>query len=189
MTILIACDGSSHKKPNGEMRGPVGWAWAREDGHWQSNGWFEGTNQTAELHGIRSVLLFNPHGHITVQMDSQYALNVTEKWAKSWAKRNWVKADGKPVLNKPIIEEILYLMEKRKDPVEFQWVKGHLKSNEFPLNTAADKYAGEASGRAKKASDMLTSFNTYKDSKDRMILPVEIDMLTRIYSKPFATSK
>lgn len=182
MTTLIACDGSSRKKANGEMRGPIGWAWARDDGNWQSNGWFEGTNQTAELHGIRSVLLFNPHGHLTIQMDSQYALNVAEKWARGWAKRNWVKADGKPVLNRNIIEHILYLVDSRKDPIVFQWVKGHLKTGEFPLNVEADKHAGEASTRAKKATNMEQSLNLYKDSKNRLILPQEKRMLTQIYS-------
>jgi ribonuclease HI len=180
MTTLIACDGSSHRKPDKSMGGAIGWAWARDDGHWMSNGWFEGTNQRAELHAVRSVLLFHPKGKMTVQMDSQYALNVTEKWAKSWARKNWVKADGKPVLNRDIIEHILYLREARVDPVEFQWVKGHLKDNRFPLNTAADLHAGEASARAKKSSDALTSLFLYEDSKGRAEMPQETQMLKSI---------
>lgn len=179
---IIACDGSSHKKPNGEMRGAVGWAWARDDGAWQSSGFFTGTNQTAELNAVRSVLLMHPHGSLLVQLDSQYALNVTEKWAKGWAKKNWIKADGKPVLNRPIIEEILYLREKRKDPIEFQWVKGHLKDNRFPLNTLADKYAGEASARAKLVSTAEESLLLYRDSKGRTSLPQETAMMLRIIS-------
>lgn len=184
--ILIACDGSSHKKPNGEMRGAVGWAWAREDGHWQSSGWFEGTNQTAELNGLRSALLFHPTGHIVLQMDSQYALNVAQKWAYGWAKKGWVKSDGKPVLNRPIIEEILNLVSNRKDEITFQWVKGHMKDNRFPLNTLADKYAGEASARAKLAHDTASSLLLYRDSKGRERMPQELEMVKRIYSKSFA---
>lgn len=186
MSILVACDGSSLKKPNGEMRGAIGWAWAREDGHWQSHGWFEGTNQIAELHGIRSVLLFHKNVDITIQMDSQYALNVTEKWAKGWARKNWVKSDGKPVLNKPIIAEILQLMEERTAPVKFQWVKGHRKDNKYPLNTEADKRAGDASALAKiNAKDMASSLLLYKDSKNRTSMPQEELMLRRIYSQDF----
>jgi ribonuclease HI len=185
MQTTVACDGSSHKKPNGEMRGAVGWAWARDDGHWQRSGWFEGTNQTAELHGIRSVLLFHKQGNLLVQLDSQYALNVTEKWAKSWAKNNWVKSDGKPVLNRPIIEEILYLMETRKDPIEFQWVKGHLKDNRFPLNTVADQRAGEASAAAKLTKNKEESLSLYLDSKGRTSMPQELAMIQKIYQKPF----
>lgn len=184
MKTVVACDGSSHKKPNGEMRGATGWAWARDDGAWQSNGWYTGgTNQTAELHGIRSVLLFHPKGDLVVQMDSQYALNVAEKWAKGWARKNWVKADGKPVLNRPLIEEILHLVESRKDPITFEWVKGHRTDNKFPLNTLADKYAGEASARAKKVSTLEESFNLYLDSKGRTAMPQELRMMQRIASK------
>lgn len=180
MSTLIACDGSSHRKPDKSIGGAIGWAWARDDDHWMSNGWFEGTNQRAELHAIRCVLLFNPKGALTVQMDSQYALNVTEKWAKGWSKRNWIKADGKPVLNRDIIEHILYLKEARVDPLELQWVKGHLKDNRFPLNTAADLRAGEASARAKKATDPLSSLFLYSDSKGRTEMPQESAMLRKI---------
>lgn len=164
------------------MRGPVGWAWVRDDGHWQSNGWFEGTNQTAELHGIRSVLLFHPHENLLIQMDSQYALNVTSKWAYGWEKQGWVKKDGTPVANKKIIEEILNLIRNRTHKTEFQWVKGHLKTGEFPLNVEADKRAGEASSRAAEiAKSVETSFLIYQDSKNREILPQEKRMLQRIY--------
>jgi ribonuclease HI len=180
---VIACDGSSHKKANGEMRGAVGWAWARDDGAWQSSGFWTGTNQTAELHAIRSVLLMNPKGNLLVQLDSQYALNVTEKWAKGWARKNWIKADGKPVLNRGIIEEILFLRESRQDPIEFQWVKGHLKDNRFPLNTLADKYAGEASARAKSTTNAEESLLLYRDSKGRTSLTQETRMMMRVIAR------
>lgn len=186
MSVLIACDGSSLKKPNGDIRGAIGWAWAREDGHWQSNGWFEGTNQIAELHGIRSVLLFHKNVDITIQMDSQYALNTAEKWAKGWARNGWRKSDGKPVLNQPIIAEILSLLETRSAPVKFQWVKGHRKDNRFPLNTEADKQAGLASALARKeATNKENSLLLYRDSKNRKAMPQEEAMLKKIYSQPF----
>jgi ribonuclease HI len=180
--ILIACDGSSHRKADKTIGGAIGWAWARQDGAWQSSAFFEGTNQRAELHAVRSVLLFHPQGKMKVQLDSQYALNVTEKWAYGWEKRNWVKPDGKPVLNRDIIEHILFLRKKRKDPVEFEWVKGHLKDNRFPLNTLADKYAGEASERAKKVSTAEESLLLYRDSKGRTSINQETEMMKRIIS-------
>lgn len=181
--LTVACDGSSLKKPNGEMRGPVGWAWVRDDGAWQSNGWFEGTNQTAELHGIRSVLLFHKNVEIEVQMDSQYALNVASKWAKGWAQKGWKKADGSPVLNQSIIKEILFLMENRTQPVHFKWVKGHA-GNKHPLNVLADEKAGEASQRAKQLStDLASSLLLYRDSKNRTSMPQETSMLQRIYQE------
>jgi ribonuclease HI len=180
--MLIACDGSALRKPDGSLGGAIGWAWAREDGHWASNGFYTGTNQRSELLAILTVLLLNPKGPLTVQMDSQYALNVTEKWAYGWAKRNWVKPDGKPVMNRDIIEPIVELRRARKDPIEFQWVKGHRKDNAYPLNTAADKHAGDASQRARRATD--PNAKLYLDSKGRTGIARVSEMMQRIALSP-----
>jgi len=177
MTTLIACDGSSHKNGQG---GAMGWAWARDDGEWLSNSFYTGSNQRAELWAIWSVLKFHPKGSLIVQLDSQYALNVTEKWAFGWKKRNWVKADGKPVLNRDLIEPILELRQARHDPIEFQWVKGHRKDNAYPLNTIADQRAGEASARAKLVDNAIDSFGLYLDSKGRTTMPQELEMMKKV---------
>ena len=174
MQTVIACDGSSHQNGFG---GPMGWAWARDDGAWLGNGYYTGSNQRAELWAMWSVLKFNPKGSILVQLDSQYTLNVTEKWAAGWARRNWIKTDGKPVMNKDIIEPLLKLRMERKDPIEFQWVKGHRKDNAYPLNTAADIRAGEASARAKLAKDHVSSLVLYRDSKGREEMKGELEMM------------
>lgn len=177
MQTLIACDGSSHQNGKG---GPMGWAWARDDDAWLCNGFFTGSNQRAELWAIWSVLKFNPKGSILVQLDSQYALNVTEKWALGWSKRNWIKTDGKPVLNRDLIEPILKLRMERVDPIEFQWVKGHRKDNAYPLNTIADVRAGEASERAKSSKDLETSLTLYRDSKGRNVMAQEAVMMKTV---------
>jgi len=174
---VIACDGSSHQNGKG---GPMGWAWARDDDAWLCNAYYTGSNQRAELWAMWSVLKFNPRGSLLVQLDSQYTLNVTEKWALGWAKRGWIKADGKAVANRDLIEPILKLRMERKDPIEFQWVKGHLKDNRFPLNTMADLRAGEASERAKSAKNLTDSLKLYRDSKGRTEMPQERDMMTKI---------
>jgi ribonuclease HI len=176
--LLIASDGSSHQNGFG---GPMGWAWAREDGAWLSNGYYTGSNQRSELFAILSVLMAHPKTFVRVQMDSQYAMNVTEKWSVSWAKRGWTKPDGKPIANLDIIKPIRELMEARTVPIEFQWVKGHLKSNQFPLNTVADLRAGEASARAKAAKTHEDSLGLYLDSKGRTSLANEIKMMNRVY--------
>lgn len=175
--LLIACDGSSHKNGFG---GAIGWAWAREDGHWMSNGFHTGTNQRAELWAILSILQFHPHQNIKVQMDSQYALNVTSKWAASWARNNWIKVDRKPIANLDIIQPIHELMTRRVAPIEFMWVKGHRKDNAYPLNTVADVRAGEASERAKAATNPTESLLLYADSKGRTHMQQEYDMMKRI---------
>jgi len=175
--VLIACDGSSHR--NG-FDGPMGWAWAREDGAWLGNGLWAGSNQKAELWAIVSVLMAHPKIPLHIQTDSQYALNVAEKWSVGWARRGWTKPDNKPIANLHIIKPLRELIDQRKEPIVFQWVKGHLKDNRFPLNTQADIRAGEASERAKKATDLESSLLLYRDSKGRTSLPTEDRMMRRI---------
>jgi ribonuclease HI len=176
--FILASDGSSHQNGFG---GPMGWAWARNDGAWMSRSWFTGSNQRAELMAILAVLMTHPKIHIRVQMDSQYALNVTEKWSVGWEKRGWTKPDNKPIANLDIIKPIRELMDLRTIPIEFEWVKGHLKTNAHPLNTMADIRAGEASERAKKATNALESLPLYLDSKGRTELPADLAMMKRIY--------
>lgn len=176
--MLIACDGSSLENGKG---GAIGWAWAREDGHWLSNGFYTGTNQRAELWAIWSVLRFHPKGDYTIQMDSQYALNIVEKWAPGWERKGWRKADGKPVMNLDLVKPILELKRAHQGKLTFEWVKGHRTDNAFPLNTTADLRAGEASRRAAKATKNLEgSLTTYLDSKGRTTMAQEIKFMEQI---------
>lgn len=169
--MLIACDGSSLDNGKG---GAIGWAWAREDGEWLSNGFYTGTNQRAELWAIWSVLRFNTSGDLTIQMDSKYALNIADKWAEGWEKKGWRKADGKPVLNLDLVKPILEMKRAHYGDLKFEWVKGHRTDNAYPLNTEADKRAGEASRRARNASkDLEGSLTTYLDSKGRTTMQQE----------------
>jgi ribonuclease HI len=175
--MLIACDGSSFK--NGDPATPTGWAWAREDGAWASTGMVGGTNNSAELHGILSILAFHPRGPLTILMDSQYALNIAEKWAFGWEKKGWRKADGKPIQNLAIVKAIVRLRHKREDPVEFQWVKAHRKDS-HPLNVAADEQAGLAMRRAQLLTDPKAI--TYLDSRGRTESAVETKLNQFLYS-------
>ncbi len=176
--LLIACDGSSRNNGQG---GPIGWAWVDSQGAWLSNSFYSGTNNQAELMAIWSVLKFHPKGAITVQMDSQYALNVAEKWAFGWEKNGWIKSDKKPVMNKEIIQEILALRKQRVDPITFQWVKAHVKNSTTPLNVKADELAYAASERAKKANNLESSLGLYLDSKGRTSMPQEEAMMRLVF--------
>lgn len=177
--MLVACDGSSLR--NGEADTPIGWAWAREDGEWCSNGMRGGTNNRAELHAIISVLIFHPKGELTVQMDSQYAMNIAEKWALSWYRKGWKKADNKPIQNLDLVKELVRLRLKREDPLTFQWVKAHVKNSTTPLNVEADKRAYEAMARVRDSSQDAHGTSFYLDSKGRTEMPQESRLLARLY--------
>ncbi len=56
-----------------------------------------------------------------------------------WKRRGWRKADGKPVLNRELLETLDQAMQGRQ--VRFEWIKGHTG---HPLNEAADDRARAA---------------------------------------------
>lgn len=175
--MLIACDGSSLK--NGDPNTPIGWSWAREDGAWMSNGMIGGSNNRAELHAILSILAMHPKGELTVLMDSQYALNIVDKWGFGWEKRGWVKADKKPILNLDLVQEIIRRRHRREDPITFQWVKAHQKNSPL-LNIRADELCGEAARRARDT--IQPGEMSYLDSRGRTTFPTEEKIFKRLYS-------
>jgi ribonuclease HI len=59
---------------------------------------------------------------ITLYTDSEYLINCVTKWVKSWKKKGWKKADGKPVLNQDLLE---ILDELNSRQVRWQHVRGH----------------------------------------------------------------
>lgn len=136
VTITAAADGSSLGNP-----GPAGWAWYVDDDCWASGGWPVGTNNMGELMAVLDLLRQTAHldEPLHVLCDSQYAINVTSKWAKGWKRRGWKKADGKPVLNVELVKQLDEAMQGRD--VTFEWVRGH---NGHLLNEAADLRARAA---------------------------------------------
>lgn len=61
---------------------------------------------------------------IHLYSDSSYLINAIEKgWAKNWARRGWLKADGQPAQNRDLWQEMLALLAARK--VVCHWLRGH----------------------------------------------------------------
>lgn len=135
MTITAAIDGSSLGNP-----GPTGWAWVINQDHWRSGGFPTGTNNIGELTALIELLKATPADEpLAVLADSQYVINSATTWIPGWKKRGWRRADGKPIKNRDLMEQIDQLLQGRE--VEFYWVKGHAG---HPLNEAADARACEA---------------------------------------------
>jgi ribonuclease HI len=175
--VTLATDGSSLRSLDGENgKGPIAWAWAREDGHWYANGFHIGTNQKAELLALHMALLMHPKESLHIQLDSKYALNIAESWMYGWKRRGWTKADGAEIINLEIVKSIYDLMEARNHKgVEFEWVKGHDKNNANPLNTKADELANTLSNQIKDLLKESMKLDThYSDSKERADNLVEL---------------
>lgn len=77
---------------------------------------------------------------VTLFSDSKYLTDAINKgWIYSWMKKNWKKADNKPVLNVDLWERLIKKMNEHS--VEFVWVKGHAGHIE---NERCDALAVEA---------------------------------------------
>jgi ribonuclease HI len=81
---------------------------------------------------------------VVLHTDSQYVLKGITEWIHGWKKRQWKKADGKPVLNADLWQRL----ERATSPhqVRWQWVKGHSGD---PLNERADALARRGTEAAK----------------------------------------
>ena len=138
--ITAAADGSSLSNP-----GPAGWAWYVDEGCWASGGWPHGTNNMGELMAVLNLLQQTavvPDEELHVLCDSQYVINCITKWMAGWKRKGWRKADGKPVMNVELLQEIDRVIAGRR--VSFEWVKGHAG---HAMNEAADQRA-QAAARA-----------------------------------------
>ena len=140
MTITAAADGSSLGNP-----GPTGWGWFIDDDRWAAGGQRHGTNNIGELSAVIDLLRQAADvDDLVILCDSKYVIDSITKWMPGWKRKGWKKADGKPVLNVELMQELDRLMDARAQAgakVRFEWVKGHAG---HPLNEEADRLANGA---------------------------------------------
>lgn len=139
--ITAAADGSSLSNP-----GPAGWAWYIDEQRWAAGGWPQGTNNMGELMAVLDLLgqTRAADDDLLVLCDSQYVINSLTKWLPGWKRKGWKRADGKPVQNRDLLEELDAELAGRKQAghaVWFEWVKGHAGHE---LNERADTLARAA---------------------------------------------
>jgi len=148
MTITAAADGSALGNP-----GPAGWAWYIDDNNWAAGGWKHATNNQGELKAVLELFRATAHvdDDLLVLCDSQYVINAVTKWMRGWKAKGWRKADGKPVMNLDLLQEIDEALVGRK--YRFEWVKGHAN---HPLNEAADSRARAVSEAYQRGSSIPT---------------------------------
>ena len=103
-----------------------------------SGGEISTTNNIMELTAvIQALRLVKYPCKIKIYSDSAYVVNgFLNGWIDNWIKKNWKTADGKPVKNKELWEE-LYNFTKIHE-IEFIKVKGH-SDNEY--NNRCDELA------------------------------------------------
>ena len=123
--VIVHTDGSCLGNP-----GPGGWgavlahpeSSARKE---LSGGFRRTTNNRMEIMAVIAALtaLKEPCA-VDLYTDSQYVRNAVEKgWLESWRKKNWIKADKKPVLNVDLWQRLVPLLERHE--VRLHWLRGH----------------------------------------------------------------
>jgi ribonuclease HI len=77
-------------------------------------------------------------GSIQVYTDSTYVISGATSWIHGWKRRGWKTADGKPVLNQDLWEELDGLVAACRGRLTWHYVRGHTGS---PGNERCDEIA------------------------------------------------
>ena len=133
--VTIYTDGACKGNP-----GPGGW------GCWLKAGTAERelfggvpqtTNNRMELTAvIKGLSVLTRRCSVAVYTDSEYVRNGITTWIHAWKKRGWRTADGKPVKNVELWQQLETLSQSHE--VQWHWVKGHAGHAE---NERADQLA------------------------------------------------
>lgn len=123
--------------------GPGGWAaLLRYGGHERlvSGGSPDTTNNRMELQAaIGALESLKRSAAVTLSTDSQYVQRGITEWVPRWKRNGWRTADGKPVKNQDLWQQLDALVASHR--VSWQWVRGH---SGHPENERVDGAAREA---------------------------------------------
>lgn len=139
--VEIYTDGGCDPNP-----GPGGWGAVLVSGIYtkELNGADAATtNNRMELTAALSALkMLKRACKVDLYTDSQYLRRGITEWLPGWQANDWRKANGKPVENVDLWQELAG--EAGRHEVSWHWLKGH---RGHPLNERADQLATEARQR------------------------------------------
>lgn len=120
--VEIFTDGACSGNP-----GPGGWGAILRYGDKErelSGGEKDTTNNRMELMAaIIALETLKEPCEVSLTTDSKYVMDGITKWIIGWKKKNWKKADNKPVLNADLWQRLDIANARHK--VNWKWVKGH----------------------------------------------------------------
>jgi ribonuclease HI len=133
--VIIYTDGACKGNP-----GPGGWgAWLKSGPHEKElfGGEAQTTNNRMELRAvIEALAALKSRANVVVYTDSAYVKNGITAWIHGWKAKGWRTADGKPVKNVELWQQLDRLAAAHA--VTWRWVKGHAGD---PGNERADALA------------------------------------------------
>ncbi len=121
--IQLFTDGACSGNP-----GPGGWCAILRYGKYEkviSGSDAETTNNRMELTAvIEGLKALKQSCNVEVVTDSKYVCDaINQNWLQNWIKKNWKKADNKPVQNPDLWQSLASLLNQHN--VRFVWIKGH----------------------------------------------------------------
>ena len=134
--VIIYTDGACSGNP-----GPGGWAaiLIYKETKLELSGYEAHTtnNRMELLAPIEALSRLKESCQVDVYSDSAYLTNAFQKkWLDAWMRRDWLKADKKPVENRDLWEQLAAFSEKHR--ISWHKVKGHADN---PLNNRCDELA------------------------------------------------
>jgi len=173
--VDVYTDGACSGNP-----GPGGWAWIALDGQHGSGADADTTNQRMELNAVLQALK-SLDGKVHIYSDSTYVVKAfNDQWYKGWLAKGWKNSQRKPVANRDLWEPLIELYLKRKDEIDFTWVKGHA-GNEWNEKAdqlavfARDEFMGRHSGGSSTAGPSNTAVPNGGSSGDRPDPPWSVE--------------
>jgi ribonuclease HI len=98
------------------------------------------TNNRMELMAaIQALASLKEQCNVDLYTDSQYVQKGISEWLPNWKKKNWIKADKKPVKNADLWQTLDEVASRHQ--IRWHWVKGH---SGHPENELADELANTA---------------------------------------------
>lgn len=144
--VRLYTDGACSGNP-----GPGGWGYLLVSGpHTKegSGGTKHTTNNRMEMTAvIEGLNALKGPSIVHICTDSQYVLKGMTEWLPGWRKRGWKNAQGKPVENKELWENLSAAASRHT--VTWEWVKGHAG---HPENERVDALAVAAIPREPSVS-------------------------------------
>ena len=135
--LVFWTDGSAEPNP-----GPGGWAVidAKTKSPLLTGSSEHTTNIRMEGTAIREAIEYakDRNEPLEIHTDSEFWINVLEKWAPTWEKNGWKKKKGE-IKNLDLVQELFELYQNHD--VKLIWVKGHA---DIELNELADLAAKSA---------------------------------------------
>ena len=100
---------------------------------------------------------------VTFTTDSRYLVDGMSSWVHGWVRKQWRKADGKPVENIALWQQALQAVSAGGHDVEWRWVKGHAGQVQ---NEWANELATRAAANQTQSGGLIESgFAPWIDSR------------------------